>query len=139
MTIVKLSFQDRVDMDQPPLFKRMFMALKGLVDSFRNSCRPFFCLDGCHLTGPSKGTLLAATITLDANKGIFPIAWYIADGETTESWTWFMDCLHLCIHDNKHGVPNTIISYKQKVNNPYNNVMFCLILTFTNLELFVLC
>ncbi|GJS21004.1 mutator type transposase [Tanacetum coccineum] len=63
---------------------------------------PVFILDG---EGPSttdvgpkkktikgKGQLLTA-IGLDANNGIYPLAYAIVEKETTDSWTWFLECV----------------------------------------------
>ncbi|XP_074337149.1 uncharacterized protein LOC141674321 [Apium graveolens] len=49
-------------------------------------------LDGCHLKGPFGGQLLA-TVGVDANNGMYPIAWAVVESETTESWKWFMELL----------------------------------------------
>ena len=114
-SVIKFSFQDRTDFTEPPVFHRMFVALNGLVHGFLKGCRPFFGIDGAFLKGPFKGVLLAAS-TLDGNKGVFPIARCIAEGESSESWTWFLECLNSCIGDNHGGVPYTIMSDKQKVS-----------------------
>ena len=89
----------------------MFVALGGLVQGFLKGCRPFFGIDGAFLKGPFKGVLLAAT-SLDGNKGVFPLAWCVAEGESSDSWSWFLDCLQSCIGDSNAGVPYTIVSKK---------------------------
>ncbi|XP_074326636.1 uncharacterized protein LOC141664577 [Apium graveolens] len=49
-------------------------------------------LDGCHLKGPFGGQILAA-VGVDANDGMYLIAWAFVESETTESWTWFLKFL----------------------------------------------
>lgn len=48
-------------------FSRVFVAFNACISGF-NNCRPFLCLDGAHLKGRFKGTLLAAT-GKDADQG----------------------------------------------------------------------
>ena len=49
------------------------MNFSGLRDGFKEGCKSFIGLDGCHLKGPFEGVLLSA-ISFDANKMIFSIA-----------------------------------------------------------------
>ena len=46
-------------------------------------------VDGCHLKTKYGGVLLVAT-ALDGNSNIFPICIGIAEGENSDSWTWFL-------------------------------------------------
>ena len=46
-------------------------------------------VDGCHLKTKYGGVLLVATV-LDGNSNIFPACIGIAEGESSESWTWFL-------------------------------------------------
>ncbi|XP_022883876.1 uncharacterized protein LOC111400718 [Olea europaea var. sylvestris] len=62
--------------------------------------RPVICVDGSHLKGPYKGTLLVATAQ-DGNKQIYPLAWRIVDAETNKSWKWFMSNLKELIGDSE--------------------------------------
>lgn len=54
-------------------FKRLYVCLGPLKESFLEGCRPLIGLDGCHLNGPFGGILLSAVAT-DPNEGMFPIA-----------------------------------------------------------------
>ncbi|KAK1289148.1 hypothetical protein QJS10_CPB18g00660 [Acorus calamus] len=56
-------------------------------------CSPFVGLDGCHLKNKYKGIMLSAT-ALDANSGLFPLAFAVVKSESGETWTWFLECLH---------------------------------------------
>ncbi|GKB07552.1 mutator type transposase [Tanacetum coccineum] len=40
---------------------------------------------------------LLTAIGLDANNGIYPLAYAIVEKETTDSWTWFLECVGLAI------------------------------------------
>ncbi|KAL5842643.1 hypothetical protein ACOSQ3_013246 [Xanthoceras sorbifolium] len=35
------------------------------------------------------------TIGLDANNGAYPVAFFIVEGESKQSWRWFLEHLHL--------------------------------------------
>ncbi|KAA8531001.1 hypothetical protein F0562_005709 [Nyssa sinensis] len=68
-----------------PLFKRIFIAFEALFKGFKAGCRPFIGIDGCHLKGPYGGVLLA-TVSLDGNNGLFPIAMGVVESENRDSW-----------------------------------------------------
>jgi len=74
-----------------PHFQRMYVCFKGCRDSFFK-CRPIIGLDGCFLKTPYGGMLLAA-IGMDPNDQILPIAYDVVEGETKESWIWFLELL----------------------------------------------
>ncbi|XP_022856746.1 uncharacterized protein LOC111377846 [Olea europaea var. sylvestris] len=65
--------------------------------------RPVICVDGSHLKGQYKGTLLVAA-TQDANLQIYPLAWSVVDGETNASWYWFFAKLKDVIDDSNQLV-----------------------------------
>lgn len=81
---------------------------------FNSGCRSFIGIDGCHLKGPFGGVLLA-TIALDANNGLFPIAVGVVESEGRESWGFFIDHLHTLIGGDARGQPLTFMSDQQKV------------------------
>ncbi|XP_054778459.1 uncharacterized protein LOC129286535 [Prosopis cineraria] len=70
-------------------FERLFIAYGCCIDGFLNGCRPILYVDGCHLSGPYKGTLLSASAD-DADNDLFPVAYAIVSGEKLQEWTWFM-------------------------------------------------
>ncbi|KAH9617152.1 hypothetical protein KSS87_005749 [Heliosperma pusillum] len=51
-------------------FKRVFWAFKPCIEGFEH-CRPVLTIDGTHLYGKFKGTILTA-MSIDANNQIFP-------------------------------------------------------------------
>ena len=63
---------------------RLYVCLGPLKKAFVDFCRHVVGLDGCHLKGPFGGQLLAA-VGVDANDGMYPIAWAWVESETTES------------------------------------------------------
>ncbi|VFQ79306.1 unnamed protein product [Cuscuta campestris] len=52
-------------------------------------CLPLVTVDGTHLYGKYKGHLLLA-VEMNGNRELFPIAYAVVDGETCESWAWFL-------------------------------------------------
>lgn len=96
-----------------PSFQRMYIGLHGCKQSFLR-CRPIIGLDGCFLKGYFGGQILAA-VGRDPNEQMLPIAFAVVDGETKDSWAWFLDLLV-----NDLGGPQvckefTFISDQQKV------------------------
>nr|GEU52455.1 hypothetical protein [Tanacetum cinerariifolium] len=57
-----------------------------------NRTKKFLGLDGCFLSGPFLGQILT-TVGIDPNNEIYPLAYALVEGETKESWNWFLDCL----------------------------------------------
>ncbi|GKA68468.1 transposase, MuDR, MULE transposase domain protein [Tanacetum coccineum] len=66
--------------------------------------RPLLITDGAYLKGTYKGTNLVL-VGMDGNNQIIPIATGVSQGETGESWTWFLLKLKECIGE----VPNLAI------------------------------
>jgi hypothetical protein len=99
----------------------VWMHVKGVF----YGCRPMISLDTCHLRGFVKGQILVA-VGIDANDGMYLIAFAVCEGENNDSWKWF---LRLLLIDIKHppagaGVWN-FISDQHKVNS------YCLITCFS--------
>uniref|UniRef100_A0A803PCL0 Uncharacterized protein n=1 Tax=Cannabis sativa TaxID=3483 RepID=A0A803PCL0_CANSA len=70
------------------VFERVYICLAACKVGFKY-CRPIIGLDGCFLKGYCKGMLLA-TIGIDANNSMFPLAYTVVEKENTDSWTWFL-------------------------------------------------
>ncbi|KAL5776568.1 hypothetical protein ACOSP7_009494 [Xanthoceras sorbifolium] len=98
--------------DGPTKFKRFFLSFKAQKDAFLSSCRLLLGLDACHLKGKFSGVLMAV-IGLDANKGVYPVAFAIAEGESKQSWGWFLELLYRHIGMDKTRRV-TFISDRQK-------------------------
>jgi hypothetical protein len=84
-------------------------ACKG---GFLEGCRPFICLDGCHIKTRYKGNLLTA-VGIDRNDCIFPIAVGLVEVECTSSWEWFLSTLRDDLNITNTS-PFTIMSDRQK-------------------------
>lgn len=82
------------------------------MDSFFK-CRKIIGLDGCFLNGSYGGMLLAA-IGMDPNDQILPIAFAVVEGETKESWKWFLELLIDDLGGTEICRTYTIISDQQK-------------------------
>ena len=75
-------------MPNTKIFQRMFWSFMPSIDGFEH-CRPVMSIDGTHLYGKYKGTLLIA-MGCDKNNQLFPLAFAIIEGENTDSWGWFL-------------------------------------------------
>ncbi|KAL0367192.1 UNVERIFIED_CONTAM: hypothetical protein Sradi_3609300 [Sesamum radiatum] len=85
---------------------------KGYEEGVLSGCRPFICVDGCHLKGPHGGILLTA-VSVDPHNNQFPLAYAVVISENKESWEWFLtllkEDLNIVREDNY-----PFIFYKQK-------------------------
>ena len=88
-SIVKLELERISPNFNLPTFKRFFICLFANQTGFKNGCRPFIGVDGCHLKGPYGGILLAA-VALHGNNGLFPLAIAVVESECKASWAFFL-------------------------------------------------
>ncbi|XP_021751463.1 uncharacterized protein LOC110717133 [Chenopodium quinoa] len=90
------------------VFERVFWAFGPCIDGFKH-CMPVICIDGTHLYGKYKGTLLVAT-SVDASFQVFPLSFAVVEGENTSSRSWFLGCIWvhvtqrdgLCVISDRH-------------------------------------
>ncbi|KAL0346464.1 UNVERIFIED_CONTAM: hypothetical protein Scaly_1662400 [Sesamum calycinum] len=106
-----------------PSFKKFCLGLSALRDGFITGCNPFIKFDGCHLKGPFGGVLLA-TIGLDGNNGLFPIAFGITEMKCKENWLFFFENLSNLLGGFSHDRPWTFMSDRQKAARSYDVVGF---------------
>nr|KAJ0227379.1 hypothetical protein LSAT_V11C100033090 [Lactuca sativa] len=98
-------------------FEYCFFAIGCAIRAFRECCRKVIIMDGAHLKGKYKGTILYA-VAMDGNDQILPIEYGICPKETTDSWTWFLEKLHECIGDFEgltmftDRAPAIVVSFK---------------------------
>ncbi|XP_022842149.1 uncharacterized protein LOC111365876 [Olea europaea var. sylvestris] len=92
-----------IELDSNNRFLYFFLAFGPSVCGFREYMRPVICVDGSHLKGQYKGTLLLAAAQ-NANLQIYPLAWSVVDGETNASWYWFFAKLKDVIDDSNQLV-----------------------------------
>ncbi|RVW84296.1 Serine/threonine-protein phosphatase 7 long form-like [Vitis vinifera] len=81
------------------IFQRVFWAFAPSIIGFAH-CRPVLSIDGTHLYGKYKGTLLIA-MGCDGNNQLFPLAFAITKGENTDSWSWFLACIRVGVTQRK--------------------------------------
>ncbi|KAH1250330.1 hypothetical protein GmHk_05G013501 [Glycine max] len=72
-----------------------------VVEAFKY-CKPIIQVDGTHLYGKYRGTLLMAT-SQDGNGGVLPLAFAVVEGETLTAWSWFLAHLREHVTD-KNGI-----------------------------------
>jgi len=70
-------------------FQRMFVVYAANINGFQLGCRMMLLVDGCHFSGPYKGTLLAEC-ALNADNHLFNFAYTIVSYESVEDWVWFL-------------------------------------------------
>ncbi|PWA60179.1 transposase, MuDR, MULE transposase domain protein [Artemisia annua] len=87
-----------IDTDSEGRFKMCFVGFGVSIRSFLNYMRPLIKIDAAHLKGRYLGTNLLV-VGMDANNQIIPLATGVAQGETVESWSWFLGKLKECIGD----------------------------------------
>nr|XP_027090253.1 uncharacterized protein LOC113711290 [Coffea arabica] len=93
-------------------FERLYICFAGVKHGFLTGCRQLIGVDGTFFKGSVGGVLLAA-VGVDANNGIFPIAYAAAEGESKNSWCWFFKLLKEDLKIEK-DYEWTIMSDKQK-------------------------
>jgi hypothetical protein len=71
---------------------KLYWSYDACKRGFLEGCKPFICLDGCHIKTRYKGNLLTA-VGIDPNDCIFPIAMGLVQVECTSSWEWFLTTL----------------------------------------------
>ncbi|XP_073067170.1 uncharacterized protein [Primulina eburnea] len=81
------------DGDDASRFQRLYVCFSAYKQSFKESCRPVVGVDGCFLKTNIGGQLLTS-VGLDPNNNIFPIAYALVEGETKDSWMWFLQLLN---------------------------------------------
>ncbi|KAK8628766.1 hypothetical protein V6N13_009349 [Hibiscus sabdariffa] len=64
------------------VFLRMYICLHAYKEGDKAGCRPILSIDGCHIY--YGGTFLA-TVNVDANDNIYPIAYDVVEDENESS------------------------------------------------------
>jgi transposase-like protein len=70
-------------------FKRFFCTLSPCLEGFHEGCRPYLSVDSTTLNGRWNGHLPSAT-GVDGHNWMFPVAFGFFEGESKDSWTWFL-------------------------------------------------
>ncbi|XP_043714546.1 uncharacterized protein LOC122662909 [Telopea speciosissima] len=121
VTVIKIEFVERQDMNENPMFKRLFVCFKACIKGFLQGCKPFIGL---------WGNFLAAT-TSDGDNDLFPVAFGVVEVERKDSWMWFLVCLYIALQSEVDYVPHsTFMPDKQKVTK-------CIFLNLCNIEIYL--
>ena len=78
-------------MPNTEIFQREFWSFKPSIEGFEH-CIPVLSIDGTHLYGKYKGTLLIA-MRCYGNNQFFSLTFAITGGENIDSWRWFLACI----------------------------------------------
>ncbi|KAL5142661.1 hypothetical protein HKD37_09G025801 [Glycine soja] len=88
-------------------FHRVFWTFDQCKEAFKY-CNPIIQVDGTHLYGKYRGTLLMVT-SQDGNGGVLPLAFAVVEGETLTAWSWFLAHLREHVTDKNEIC---LISYR---------------------------
>ena len=80
-----------INMPNTEIFQRVFWSFKPSIE-WSEHCRLVISIDGTHLYGKYKGTLLIA-MGCDRNNQLFLLTFAITKGENIDSWGWFLACI----------------------------------------------
>ena len=97
-----------INMPNTEIFQCIFWSFKPSIEGFEH-CRPVMSIDGTHLYGKNKGTLLIV-MGCDGNNQLFPLTFNITEGKNIDSWGWFLACIRnkvtqrtgICVISDKH-------------------------------------
>ncbi|XP_057535327.1 uncharacterized protein LOC130813505 [Amaranthus tricolor] len=93
----------------------------------------YISIDGTHLYEKYKGTLMIAMV-IDTNSQLFPLAFAIVEGESNDTWSWFLDCIRqyvtkrddLCVISDRHkGILHAMNRVGKGWEEPYAFHWFC--------------
>ncbi|XP_057548212.1 uncharacterized protein LOC130826660 [Amaranthus tricolor] len=114
------------------MFQRIFRAFGPSIKGFPHY-RPLICIDGTHLYGKYKGTLMIA-VAIDVNSQLFPLAFAVVEGESNDTWRWFLECIRhyvtkrdgLCVKSDRHkGILHAMNRVEKGWEESYAFYRFC--------------
>ena len=79
------------NMPNTEIFQRVFWSFKPSIEGFEHG-HPVLSIDGIHLYGKYKGTLMIA-IGCDGNNKMLPLSFSIIEGKNIDSWGWLLACI----------------------------------------------
>ncbi|KAL5122983.1 hypothetical protein HKD37_02G003668 [Glycine soja] len=97
-------------------FHRVFWTFGQCKEAFKY-CKPIIQVDGTHLYGKYRGTLLMVT-SQDGNGGVLPLAFAVVEGETLTTWSWFLahlrehvtDKNEICLISYRHASIKSVVA-----------------------------
>nr|KAJ0195675.1 hypothetical protein LSAT_V11C700383390 [Lactuca sativa] len=87
-----------IQTDSEDCFECCFYAIGSTIRAFISFCCKVIIMDGAHLKGDFKGTILHA-VAMDGNNQILPLVHGICKKESGLTWTWFLEKLYECVGD----------------------------------------
>ncbi|GJZ75843.1 RNA-directed DNA polymerase, eukaryota, reverse transcriptase zinc-binding domain protein [Tanacetum coccineum] len=113
-TILRIDVHREPNPESPTrTFRRIYVCLGALKKGFKVSGRDILGLGGCFIKGPYPGQILTI-VGVDANNGIYLVAYAIVEAETKSSRCRHLKLLRLDL-DIDENSNFTFISDKQKV------------------------
>ncbi|KAH1213136.1 hypothetical protein GmHk_14G041148 [Glycine max] len=113
-------------------FHRVFWAFGQCKEAFKY-CKPIIQVDGTHLYGKYRGTLLMAT-SQDGNGGVLPLAFAVVEGETLTAWSGFLAHLRehvidkngICLISDRHAsIKSTVANEALGWQPPHGYHVYC--------------
>ncbi|KAH1249151.1 hypothetical protein GmHk_05G012579 [Glycine max] len=97
-------------------FHRVFWTFGQCKEALKY-CKPIIQVDGTHLYGKYRGTLLMTT-SQDGNGGVLPLAFVVVEGETLIAWSWFLAHLRehvtekngICLISDRHASIKSVVA-----------------------------
>ncbi|XP_023766302.1 uncharacterized protein LOC111914824 [Lactuca sativa] len=83
-------------------FRRVFWAFAPSIKGFVH-CRTVISIDGIHLYGKYKGTMMIA-MGVDGNNQNLPLAFAIVENESYDSWNWFLSFIKIHVVKEREGI-----------------------------------
>ncbi|XP_049405378.1 uncharacterized protein LOC125868848 [Solanum stenotomum] len=117
-TIVEWKTEQRVDVIED-VFNYVLWTFKPFIDGFV-FCRPVISIDGTHVYGKYDIKLLIAIAT-DGNGSILPFAFAIVANESMETWSLFLDHLHLHVVKDRRDVALISDRHHRILSSMYNS------------------
>ncbi|XP_020191193.1 uncharacterized protein [Aegilops tauschii subsp. strangulata] len=88
--------------------RRVFIAFHASLHGFANGCRPLLFLDKVPLKATNEYKLLVAA-AVDADDGVFPVAFNVVEDESYDSWVWFLMQLRIALQ--YHSYPFNAMTF----------------------------
>ncbi|KAL5169730.1 hypothetical protein HKD37_11G031582 [Glycine soja] len=113
-------------------FHRVFWTFGQCKEAFKY-CKPIIQVDGTHLYGKYRGTLLMAT-SQDGNGGVLPLAFAVVEGETLTAWSWFLAHLRehvtdkngICLISDRHAsIKSAVANEALGWQPPHGYLVYC--------------
>ncbi|XP_016178839.1 uncharacterized protein LOC107621324 [Arachis ipaensis] len=111
----------------------VFWSFNPCIRAFRH-CKPLVQVDSTHLYGKYKGTLLVV-VAHDGNQNIVPIAFALVEGETADTWHFFLRNLQIhvvrkdgmgMISDRHESIRAAVNRFEDDWQPPRAWWMFCI-------------